>query len=110
MGYKDLVLIHRLTRRADLNNRFAEVHGRVRKDTNNVEGITMLTSGEEIWIKRSNLLLIGRSFGYMREVCNERAVQWTEYQAGATFLEVESERLNTIMEEYKRNIAHVKRT
>jgi hypothetical protein len=109
MGYKDLVLIHGLNRRSDLNSRFAEVHGRVKKGTQNLEGITVLTSGEECWIKRSNLLLLGRSFEFMKQVCDKYSVKWTEYQAGATFLEVESDRLKIIMDDYKQKMAELKK-
>jgi hypothetical protein len=101
MGYKDLVLIQGLKRRSDLNNRFAEVHGRVRKGTQDVEGITMLTSREEFWIKRSSLLLLGRSFEFMKQACEEHGVKWTEYQAGAAFLEVQSETMNEIVAAYQ---------
>lgn len=103
-GFKDLVLVQGLCRRDDLNSCFAEVHGRVKKGTGDLEGITMLTSGEECWIKRSSLLLIGRSFEYMKEVCEKYTIRWTEYQAGAFFLEVESERLSVIMDEYKQKM------
>jgi len=90
MGYNDLVLVHGLERRGDLNNRLAKAHGRNKqgKDRQTCEGITMLLGSEEVWCRRANLVLVAHP-DVLNRVCDERGVADKERTDGLLFLGVE---------------------
>ena len=94
MGYNDLVLVHGLERRSDLNNRLAKAHGRVKKGTEDREGVTMLElhaetsekeKGEELWCRRANLRLV-HGVDLLNRACDECGVSDAEREKGLLFL------------------------
>ena len=104
LAWRDLVLVYGLERRTDLNNRLAEAHGRVKKGTQDREGITMLTGQEEVWIRRSNLKSL-RTTKLLEEACLEHGVSDGERLDGYLQLGVEASRMKEVVESYKQNVA-----
>lgn len=84
-GWNDLLVVHGLNRRDDLNRRLATAHGRVKKKTNDLEGLTMIDGGEEIWCRRRNLSLVNATV-ILKRVCDEHGVSETERAKGLVHL------------------------
>lgn len=101
MAWRDLVRVHGLERRTDLNNRIAEAHGRVKKGTQDREGITMLLGGEEVWIRRRNLQSL-RTRELLEAACKEHGVDDAELQDGLLQMGVEACRKKEVVDEYGR--------
>ena len=78
-AFHDIVRVHGLETRTDLNNRLGEAHGRIKKGTQDREGITMLTGAEKVWIRRRNLQQL-RTPEIIKEVCAEMNVDDEEKQ------------------------------
>ena len=58
MSWRDLVLVTNLETRNDLNGLLGEAHGRVKKGTQDREGVTILSTQEQVWVKRCKLELL----------------------------------------------------
>lgn len=102
LAWRDLVLVHGLERRADLNDRLGEAHGRVKKGTRDREGVTMLTGQEEVWVRRANLKSL-RTTKLLEEACLAHGVSDAERLDGYLQLGVEASRMQEVVESYKRN-------
>jgi len=106
MAWRDLVRVHGLERRVDLNNRLAEAHGRVKKGTQDREGITMLLGAEQVWIRRRNLQPL-RTRELLEKACGEHGVDDAERQDGLLQLGVEEARTKDVIDEYGRTVGGV---
>lgn len=99
LAYRDVVRVHGLERRADLNNRLAEAHGRVKKQTQDREGITMLLGGESVWIRRRNLQSL-RTPAILNQACDEHGVADAERHDALLQMGVEKDRVKNVVNEY----------
>jgi len=106
LAWRDLVLVHGLERRTDLNNRLGEAHGRVKKGTQDREGVTMLVGQEEVWVRRSNLKSL-RTPQILQEACAEHGVADAERLDGFLQLGVEASRMQEVVDSYKRTVGGV---
>lgn len=79
-AWQDLVRLHGLEKRADLNNLLGQAHGRVKKGTRR-EGVTILSTGEEVWVLRSKAEQI-RTLAQLDEVRVAHALDNDEYERG----------------------------
>ena len=96
-AHGDLLLVHGLKRRTDLNNRFAKAHGRSKKDDRDRESVAMLLvmPGEEeekVWLHRDNFLWM-KSIEQVKRECFDRNVSPFEKLRALAYLGVPVEEL-----------------
>ena len=108
LAYHDVVRVHGLERRTDLNNRLAEAHGRVRKQTQDREGITMLLGGESVWIRRRNLQSL-RTPAILNQACDEHGVADAERRDALLQMGVERRRIDAVVDDYGATVGGVYR-
>lgn len=84
-AWHDLVCIHDMVQRADLNGLLAEAHGRIKKGTQYREGVTVLSTGEQVWARRSKLQLL-RTPAQLQAAVEDHAIDAAERDRGRQLL------------------------
>lgn len=98
LAWRELVRVHGLARRTDLNNRIAEAHGRVKANAADREGVTMLLGAERVWIRRRNLQSLPTA-ALLHAACDAHGVDDAERHDAVLQLGVEAHRVNKVLDE-----------